>query len=447
MSNIKFDNLKKKILENKVLTGNIIGVIFLKGISLFLSFIMTPMYLAYFDDYNVLGVWYTIQSILMWILTFDLGLGNGIRNRLAKDMTIRDYQDARKTVSSGYIVLGITTIIIVILLVLTVPFVQWNSILNTNIESDILKMGLIITLIGIVMQFFFKVVSSILMALRKNILANLLPICTNFLILIYLVLANEGSDEEKFIKLAFVYSVATITPLLVATIYVFSGKLKNISPSIYYWDKNIAFSVLKIGGGFFVVQLGLLIVNSTNQALINYLYDGEAVVNYTLYYSLYSMAPMIFTLFTQPIWSEITIKYAQEDIKWINNIRKLMLLIAGVIGIGCMCVTGLLPFIFKIWLGSNHEIIVNYSIGIIFAIWGVVEVFIHASTCIANGMTKLKCQTIFTVAAAAIKIPLSLIISFIFNEWISVLIAHILSILPLLIAQNLCLNRIFKKID
>ena len=444
MSNIKIEMLKRKIFENKILTGNILGVVILKGVSLVLSFIMTPMYLSYFANHSILGVWYTIQSILLWILTFDLGLGNGIRNRLAKAITIGDYEGARKTVSSGYIVLGITTFIIIIILTIILPFVNWNSVLNTNIASNILNMVLIVTLIGIVLQFFFKVVSSILMALRKNILANSLPIFTNFIILIYLIMVRGGSDEKKFIQLAIVYATATIVPLIIATIYVFEGKLKNIRPSFRYWDKKIAISVLKIGGGFFVVQLGLLIVNSTNQVLINYLFAGEAVVNYTLYYNLYSMAPMIFTLFTQPIWSEITVKYAQKDIEWIKNIRKIMLLIALFISFGCLCVTGLLPLIFKIWLGDNQQIVVSYSVGLIFAIWGMVEVFVNASTCVANGMTKLKCQTIFTVIAAIIKIPITLCLAFIFKEWIGVLIAHILSILPLLIAQNLCLNKYLK---
>lgn len=439
--NVILNKIKIKILNNKVLTKNIFGVIILKGISLLISFLMTPMYLSYFSNQSILGVWYTIQSILLWILTFDLGIGNGIRNRLAKDIATRDYLDARKTVSSGYIILALVTVIITSILVIIIPMFNWNIILNTDISSNILSKILFITIIGIILQFFFKIVSSILMALRKNVLANSLPLFTNIIILTFLITYNKGDDYNRFIFLATVYSMATIIPLIISTIYVFCGKFKNIRPSFKFWDKNIAFEVLKVGGSFFAIQLGLLIVNSTNQVLINYIFAGEAVVEYTLYYSLFSLAPMIFTLFTQPVWSEISVKYAIKDYEWIKNIRKMMNFLALLISLGCVIICMLLPVIFRIWLGSENYISPNYLVGFLFVIWCTVELFIYSSTCIANGMTKLKCQAKYTTLAAIIKIPTTFMISIMLNHWIGIIVAHIISLVPLLIVQNIDLNK------
>ena len=136
-----------------------------------LTFIMTPMYLDYFKDQSILGVWYTLQSILLWILTFDLGVGNGIRNRLATAIAKDDIREEKKIISSGYIVFGIMTAVVVVVLAIVVPILDWQKALNTRIHMDTLNQVLLITLIGIVLQFFFKIVTSILMALRKNILS------------------------------------------------------------------------------------------------------------------------------------------------------------------------------------------------------------------------------------------------------------------------------------
>ena len=436
--------LSSWVSNNKLLTKNISGVVLLKGASMILNFVMTPMYLDYFKDQDVLGIWYTLQSILIWILTFDLGVGNGIRNQLAAAIAKGDDEQEKTIVSSGYIVFSIMTVVMVFLLAIIVPIVDWQKALNSSMNIATLNNVLIITTIGIVLQFFFKIVISILMALRKNILANSLTIFTNIIILLYLLVPIDISDDEKFEMLAIIYTLATIFPLVIITIYIFRAPLKHIRPSIRAWDKNIGKEVLKVGGVFFVIQLGLLVINSTNQFLINFYFGGEAVVDYTLYYRLYSTAPMIFTLFTQPVWSEISIRYAKSDILWVRKIYRAMILLAAVISVGCLIVTCGLPFVFRIWLGDGTQ--ASRWIGLIYAMWNMVEVFTYAGTCIANGMTKLNCQMYFTIGAAMAKIPIMLFCAAIFPNWISVVIAHVLILVPLMIAQNVVLTRQLRKV-
>lgn len=437
------NGISRWILDNKNLTKNISGVVLLKGASMVLTFIMTPMYLDYFKDQSILGVWYTLQSILLWILTFDLGVGNGIRNRLATAIAKDDIREEKKIISSGYIVFGIMTAVVVVVLAIVVPILDWQKALNTRIHMDTLNQVLLITLIGIVLQFFFKIVTSILMALRKNILANSLAVITNSLILVYLFIPIDVDDESKFTLLAAAYTIATILPLLVTTIYIFSAPLKHIHPSVKYWDRGIGKQVLRVGGAFFAIQLGLLVINSTNQFLINLLFGGEAVVDYTLYYRLYSTASMVFTLFTQPVWSEISIRYAKGDMQWVRKIYHFMLGVAVIISVGCLVVTGGLQFVFRIWLGG--EIQANRWIGLAYTIWSMVEVFTYSGTCIANGMTKLKCQMYFTIGAAIAKIPLTILCAKVFPNWLSIIVAHVIVLMPLMIAQNIVLSRQLRK--
>ena len=379
-----------------------------------------------------------MQSILLWILTFDLGVGNGVRNRLAEAIAKDDERKEKEIISSGYIVFGVMTIAVVIILAIIWPIVNWQKMLNTSIHADVLSKVVFITLIGIVLQFFFKIVTSILMALRKNILVNSLAVITNILILLYLLIHVNVEDEYKFELLAVVYSAATVLPLFMTTIYIFAFPLKHVRPSIKYWNKSIGKEVFQVGGAFFVIQLGLLLINSTNQFLINYLFGGTAVVEYTLYYRLYSTASMVFTLFTQPVWSEISIRYANNDMLWVRKIYHFMLLMAVLISAGCLIVTGGLQFVFNIWLGEGIR--ANRWIGLIYAVWSIVEVFTYAGTCVANGMTKLKCQIYFTIGAAVAKIPLTLFCAMILPEWVSIVVAHILVLAPLMIAQNMVLS-------
>ncbi len=68
--------------QNKSVLRNIFGAFFVKGFSLILSLFTMPAYIRYFQNQTILGVWYTIISVLNWVIYFDLGLGNGLRNLL-----------------------------------------------------------------------------------------------------------------------------------------------------------------------------------------------------------------------------------------------------------------------------------------------------------------------------------------------------------------------------
>ncbi|MDE5975352.1 MAG: hypothetical protein K2G69_02250, partial [Muribaculaceae bacterium] len=54
-----------------------------KGISILTSFLLVPLTLGYLRPVEY-GIWMTLSSILVWINYFDIGLGNGLRNKLAE---------------------------------------------------------------------------------------------------------------------------------------------------------------------------------------------------------------------------------------------------------------------------------------------------------------------------------------------------------------------------
>ena len=68
--------------KNTIIYKNVIGAFAVKGASLILSLFTMPAYMRFFEDEQILGVWFTLLSVLSWILNFDLGIGNGLRNNL-----------------------------------------------------------------------------------------------------------------------------------------------------------------------------------------------------------------------------------------------------------------------------------------------------------------------------------------------------------------------------
>ena len=56
--------MKKLGVNSKRLFNNIVGAFVIKGIGLLINFFTIPMYMKYFSSAGILGVWYTILSIL-----------------------------------------------------------------------------------------------------------------------------------------------------------------------------------------------------------------------------------------------------------------------------------------------------------------------------------------------------------------------------------------------
>ena len=89
---------KNDIRSNKIYK-NVAFSFLLKFIATIILFVMVPLTLTCLGNYQN-GVWLTISSLLIWIDQMDIGLGNGLRNKLSISIAHHDMEEARKMVSS-----------------------------------------------------------------------------------------------------------------------------------------------------------------------------------------------------------------------------------------------------------------------------------------------------------------------------------------------------------
>ena len=157
---------KKNFSENgKIIIKNVSGAFLIRGISVVLSFFMMPMYIRFFNNQVVLGLWFTLLSVLSWILTFDLGIGNGLRNHLTESLALKKINEAKKYVSSAYASIGFLCLVLVVVFFIVFRFINWNVVLNIGediVSSESLLFAVVIVFVGIIIHFFLKLVSSVL---------------------------------------------------------------------------------------------------------------------------------------------------------------------------------------------------------------------------------------------------------------------------------------------
>lgn len=440
---VTFKGRINKISENnRIIIKNIISSFTIKGVALIISLFTMPAYIRYFDNQEVLGLWFTMISMISWILTFDLGIGNGLRNHLVSAIVKRDYDEIKGYISSSYFCIATIIIASIIIGIGAFNKVNWNNIFNIQsniISNKVLSDTVIIIFIGILIQFLLKLITSILYALQKSAYINFINLVNSIIILIYVICAKTKSIEYNLISLAIVHVLAVNMPLIIATFLVFSKKLKGCFPSWRYFKLKYAKDVMKLGGVFFWIQIMYMIIIATNEFLITWLVDPKMVVEYQIYNKLFTLVGTFFTLALTPIWSAVTKAVNESDFKWLSKLFRVLKLLAICAVVFEFIMIPFLQILMNLWL-KEQSLQVNYSYAFVFAVFGSILIWNGVISSIANGLGRLKVQGICFTLAVIIKIPLSAILVSIFGSWIGIIIANIISLSIYCIIEPISLN-------
>ena len=430
--------IKSSIKRNKELFWNIIGSFGVKGVAVAINVLSLPAYLAYFPDQKILGVWFTIISILNWVLTFDLGIGNGLRNLIVNPILNNDYIKVKQYISTAYVTIGVICFSIGIFFYFLVKFLNWNDILNISsnlITPKTLINSISLIFLAVLLQLFLRLIISILYALQKPTISNSILLISNLLILIFLLSYKQENVSIALTSLSLVYIFSINFPLFLASIYVFTlTNLKKSRPNIYYYRREYSKSIVKLGMIFLTIQISLLLINSTNEFIIAKFYSPKDVVSYQAYFKIFSVYLLFFSLLTIPIWSAITKAYEENKILWIRKIYNYLNIIGFLFIIPISTTIFFFKDIIDIWIGTK-VVEIELSTTILFGVYYMVMIFIYAANCVANGISKLKPQLVVNVTAAVLKIPLVIMLSKYYYHWDIVIIVNILIMLPALIVQ------------
>lgn len=446
---IGYNTIKQKYTGNRNLVDNVLGAFVVRGLGFLISFVLFPLYLRYFNNNAVLGCWFTMYSVLTWINMFDLGIGHGLRNHLTADLSLGNYESARSHISSAYILMGGITLLVTLISLVVSRYIDWNRIFNISTEAlsaEELYQGVIVTLCGVFSFFFFKLILSVLYALQKSAWPNLLNLISTVLMLLFLwVYTPTGEIGKDFITLSWVQAISGTLPLLVVTALVFGKELKSCLPSFHCFRWNKANDVLSLGFLFLLVQVVYMVITVTNEFIISYFFAPAFVVEYQIYFKLFSIVSSLVALALIPVWSAVTKAFVEKRYGWI---LKLIRFLYGIAALSVLLQLAIIPFldpILKLWLGSK-AIDVDVSVALLFALMSCEMIWVSVLTSIANGLGKLKCQLYGFLFATVFKIGAIVALAS-HASWTIVVTATIIGLLPYCIVQPIVMNRQLKVLN
>lgn len=83
---------------------NIVDSFWVKSLNAAINLILVPLTINYVSPTKY-GIWLTLSSIILWFTIFDIGLGNGLRNKFAEAKARGNIEQARIYISTSYALL------------------------------------------------------------------------------------------------------------------------------------------------------------------------------------------------------------------------------------------------------------------------------------------------------------------------------------------------------
>ena len=394
----------KKIENNrsKNVATNILLSFFFRLISIICSLIIIPVTLKYLDTYKY-GVWLILLSIIGWFNVFDLGLGNGLRNKLAESLALKQYEKSKIFVSTTYAYLLIIIAIFFIIFLVVNFFVNWNSILNSSlIDKKEIDTLVFIAFVTFLIRFVLQIVNSIGMALQKSFIADLINALINVLTLLTVIIINFFSYSSLLI-----YGISiSIIPLIVLLFFnlFFFKKYIFLKPSFKSINLKDGKDLMTVGIKFFIIQLSALILFSTQNIVITQYLGPENVTKYNIIYKYFSVIIMLNSIIISPFWSSFTDAFVLKDFDWIRRIMKKINKYSLILSFCVILMIVFSDLVYKIWL--KQDLGISFISSLFMGIYTIITIIQTPYVSFINGTGKIKVQLIYGIILAIINIPL-----------------------------------------
>ena len=300
--------------------------------------------------------------------------------------------------------------------------IDWNKVLNTYaIDKQELYLLTSIVFCFFLIRFVVQIIQVVFLAHQKSSFSDIINAAGNILSFVVVYILVKTTEQGDLILLGSIISIIPVLLLLISTIYAFSGKFKNIKPTIKDIDFAFSKDLMGLGFKFFFLQICAIIIFSTSSFFVAQYYGAEEVAVYNIAFKLFQMPIMVFSILLSPMWSAITDAYTKNDFDWLRNSIKKFNLISLVFSIGIIALLFLSPWVYKLWLGDSISI--PFHLTMAMAFYSILNVFTAPYSNFVNGTSKIKLTMNLTGVGILVYLFFIVMLTKLFSDSTSIILA------------------------
>lgn len=369
-----------------------------------LSFSAVPLSIEYMGKERF-GVFQTILTFLSWAAIANLGIGNGLRNKVSEYIGLKKTDEIKSVIGSSFI---IAMLISSILLIIGIPFFylcfnpSW-LISNSSLTNGELRLTFSVAFVFFCFNLFFNLFSSLAYGIHKSYLVTISQSFQYGLYCFFLFLCIKLNINSYLVYVSILYGISMIFCQIIPFIWIVKDRV--LWPPNFNFDRKYYKELLNISLSFFLLQLSSIVLFTSDNFIISKLLGPDEVAEYSIANKVFFFIINLFSILLIQVWNSTTDAITKKDYNWIKrmnmNLHKLLIYVLFL----SLAVAVCLNWIVKLWIGESY----NYSLSfvLIFALY----VLIHCSNAIyvnfLNGIGRLKRQTFSYILGAIINVILA----------------------------------------
>lgn len=409
-----------------------------KPVSMIISYIYVPFVLNYLGIEKY-GIWSTLLAIVSWISFFDIGIGNGLRNKLTESLASNDGRE-KKLISSAYVFISVIMISVIIIFSLIAIFLDWKKIFGVvNIDED-LRFSVILCIFFVASNFILSICKNVLFAIQKASIVSVMELFVQLLNLIGILIVRN-LIKSSLVIITIIYGLSMLSVNFVTNIILYT-KNSNLRPSFKKFNFIEGKNLTTLGFKFFIIQICVLVLFTTDSLIISRLYGASNVTPYSTVNKIFTAIIGVFSAFLTPVWSDVTkAKIENNPSHLVKLLKRLCLLMIPFI-IGIILLVFIFRPLMKFWLTKELEY--SQTLIILGAAYCFLNIWCNTYSCFASGLELMKCSVITAIVQAVVNIPFSLFFAICLNmEAAGILCGTVVSmgiaaiVLPIAVIKNI----------
>lgn len=361
-----------------------------------------PVTLQYLGP-ELFGFWMAVVSITAMAMFADLGLGNGLLTRLPACAAVRDFSGAKTLISTAYVALAGVSLVLMALVVLIVPSLDWATLLNLgNFEPFAIQTVAVLCLSAFAVTIPLSLVQRVQYAFGEGWKSNLWQVF------------------GAAFTVASVYAAAYLNAGygVVITAAVFSGPCMLLFNNLFYYARHseirpglrsvsvaAAGSLLRVGLGFLLLSVLTSVSLNVDNLIVANVADLRAVADFSVTTKLFSLLAMAVTLVALPLWPANGEALARGDHVWVRKTtHKMVLFSVALVGLGGGVLLALRDVLAGLWLGDGKTI--SWALATNLVLWSILLAFSSPFFSVQNSVGLLRYQFVGWFCFAAFSVPL-----------------------------------------
>jgi O-antigen/teichoic acid export membrane protein len=391
-------NLGKR--DAGILRQTVLGII-LRFIAILTTFLALPIMLNRLGSAD-LGVWLVLLSVFQWITFFDLGVGAGARNEMARAFSAGENYRIRQSIATGFYYTTFITAVLVIICIAVGALTPAIFLLeNSAFDGRGASVAIWIVALGSCGAFVLNYIQTVYAAQQRASAISYFAAMSSLIFLV-LIFCWPDLNLDNLTLISTLYLTSMVVANISLMIWFFWGRW-DLLPSAKDVNPEMRNRILGFGIRIFIIQIAAMIVFTTSRVLASIFLGPEEVVIYDAAFKLFALITMVHALIMSTLWSSFTEAHILRDWIWLHNrVRYLQIFTVALIPVSIALAFGS-PWIIRSWLTNDQ--VGTSGLYISFAILTFVIVWNNVFAYFLNGIGDTKVQLKTSLLALVFHFP------------------------------------------